>query len=310
MFAATSLIFGIMAPETYARQILRTEARRAGTSAHLIPAPSGTTIGQMIKITVVTPVVMFVSEPIVTISAIMLGINFGLLFALFIVVPPVLKMTYMLDSAHLGFGFLSGLAGSIMALITAPILEQIFRPLHLRLRGGMKSSVAPVEYRLVPAMIGSLLMVAGAFWVGYTASPKFHVTVPVAGTAVYVWGSKMVSVSFCISRLTTWLPRILTTGQISIVSYFFDAYPTDASILSALTTMAVFRLFSAGIVAIYFLESIMHIGGPHSFTIFGSLMIVLCFWPVLLYIFGASLRSRSRYSRGSDGSMSSAGMEG
>lgn len=308
MFAAVSLIFGAFAPETYARQLLRVEARRAGVSANIMPAPSGVTFGQIIKITVVTPVMMFISEPIVTMSALMLGINFGLLFSLFMAVPPVLEMTYMFEPHRQGLGFLSGLAGSAMALITSPILEQVFKPLHLKSRGIMQSGVQAVEYRLVPAIVGSLLMVAGVFWTAYTASPNFDPIVPIAGTAVYVWGSMMVAVS----PFEVVAPSLQKADhqQISIVSYFFDAYPKDASILSALTTMAVFRLFSAGIVAIFFLESIMKIGGPHSFVIFGSLMIIMCFWPILLYLFGPQLRSRSRYSKTEQSKMSPAMMEG
>ena len=137
------------------------------------------------------------------------------------------------------------------------------------------SGVAAVEYRLVPAVWGAMLMLASLFWVGWTAKPTTHPIVPITGTAFYAWGSISV--------------------VIGTISYFFDAYRSETSILSALTAMAVFRIFCGGIVSLYMLTGIMMIQGKWMFSVFGFIMAALVFWPLFLYVFGTKLRSKSRW---------------
>ncbi len=85
MFAA--FLFGVGMPETYARQIVRTRAKRAGQPHNLPKAESGVTLGEMARVTIIDPLIMLVSEPIVIMSALLLGANFGFLFQWFITVP-------------------------------------------------------------------------------------------------------------------------------------------------------------------------------------------------------------------------------
>lgn len=134
--------------------------------------------------------------------------------------------------------------------------------------------MAPIEYRLIPAMVGSLGMVGSLFWVGFTAAPSFHYFVPITGTGVYVWSSMSV-----------------LTG---LVSYIFDAYPAKGT-LSALTLMATTRIIFAAWLPLVIIQMIMGLQGKWAYSVFGFIAIAMMGIPVILFFFGARLRAWSRH---------------
>ena len=278
MFALLSLVFGALMPETYVREIIRRDARSRRAAHNLGPALSGVTVMQMARYTVIDPIIMMVSEPLVIGNTLLVGTNFAALFSLFTTVPSVLKLLYNVTPYTAGLGFLSGFGGTICGAISAILLEQISRPIFEKKMGMMKSGVVVIEYRLVPGVVGAIFMFFSLFWIGWTSKPTTSVVIPVTGTAFFVWGSIM--------------------SIISTISYTFDAYPRPTSILSALTAQATFRLFAAGITSLYFLTGVMKIQGSWTFSIFGFILIPLLFWPILLMVVGPHMRSRSRYSKG------------
>lgn len=137
------------------------------------------------------------------------------------------------------------------------------------------ANMAPIEYRLIPAMVGSLGMVGSLFWIGFTAKPSIHYAVPIVGTGVYVWSSM----------------SILT----ALVSYIFDAYPAKGT-LSALTLMATTRIIFAAWLPLVIIQMIMGLQGQWAYSVFGFIAIAMVAVPVILFLFGSRLRARSRYS--------------
>lgn len=179
-------------PETYPRAIMRTRAKRRGVPHGLPPARSGETIPAMLQVTVVQPLKMLVTEPIVIMITLYLGLNFGVLFQFFISVPAVLSEVYSFTMQEIALAFNAAIVGALAAAVTSILLDRISYPRALK--KAMDDHV-DIEYRLLPALIGSLGIVASLYWIGWTAKPTIMWPSPVLGTALYVWGNMSVLVS-------------------------------------------------------------------------------------------------------------------
>ena len=275
MITLAAYLFGIGMPETYGREIVRTRARRAGVPHKLMPAESGTTIPAMARITIINPLIMIVSDPITILTSLYLGFNFGVLFSFFISIPAVLHLTYDFTIQQIGIAFNAAIAGSLLAAGICILIDQaIFGYLSKSTHQTGTTTGPRIEYRLIPAMVGSILLIVSFFWVANTAAPNFHHTIPIIATAVYVWGNMSVLVSF--------------------VSYLFDAYP-PAGTLSALTAAACFRIACAGVIPLVIIQMIMGLTGKWTYQTFGIIAIVMAGIPVVLFLFGERWRHSSKY---------------
>ena len=193
IFAVAAFLFAVGMPETYGREIPRRRNRYRGLAPlNQPPAESGVTIAQMFRITVLTPLRMLVTEPIVILCSFYLGLNFAVVFQWFITVPVVLSSVYKFTPQNIGLAFTTAIAGASLAAITSIVIELGFYRKFVMAEG---KPMPRIEYRLIPAMIGGFLQVASLFWIGWTASPNFHWASPVLGTMVYVWGNVLVLVS-------------------------------------------------------------------------------------------------------------------
>ncbi|TKA35294.1 hypothetical protein B0A49_13884 [Cryomyces minteri] len=193
MIAFAAMLFGIGMPETYQREILRRKAKRQGLPpSQQSLAASGVTITEMFEITVLTPLKMLVTDPVVVLVSLYLGFNFAVIFQWFVTVPTVLGAVYGFSLQQAGLAFIAAIVGSILAALMSILIEQIITRGH---RKQHRNTVVAIEYRLIPAMIGGIFITASLFWIGWTASPKVNWRSPVLGTMVYVWGNLSVLVS-------------------------------------------------------------------------------------------------------------------
>ncbi len=274
MLMLAAFLLGIGMPETYPREVVRTRAKRAGRPHNLPKAESGVTFAEMAKVTIVDPLIMLVSEPIVIMSSLLLGANFGFLFQWFISVPVALKLTYGFTIQRVGLAFTSALVGTFLALVMSVVLDMVSYTRGVNKKMGMMPNI---EYRLYPAMLGAPLMMAALFWIGNTAKPSVNYIVPIVGTAVYVWGSMSV--------------------LIGIIAYLFDAYPPKGT-LAALTAAACFRIAFAGIIPLIVIQSFMQATPQWTLGAFGFVVLALIPVPYIMFFFGRRMRERSRYNVG------------
>ena len=195
-----ALLFGVAMPETYGREILRRRARRNGQPIRLAKAASGVTLREMAQFTVVDPIKMAFTEPIVIGLSLYVGLIFALIFQFFVAIPVVLSLTYGFTVQQAGIAFTSAIVGTLLAAATASTIEIVTRP-----RIGAQNPTRPLEWRMLPALLGGPLIMASLFWIGWTAVPTTHFLVPIFGTMVFIWGSFMVLV--CSSLLLLTGPR-------------------------------------------------------------------------------------------------------
>lgn len=231
MLTVGAYLFALGMPETYPREIQRRRAKRMGVPNNLVPAQSGVTLTDMAYVTIVQPLIMLVSEPIVIALSLYVGFIFATIFQFFIAVPAVLHLTYKFTVGQAGLAFTAAIGGVVLAAFTSTLCDRLTRP-HVSAR--THDGKVPEEYRMLPGMIGGIGITASFFWIAWTASPTIHFLVPIFGTALYIWGAA----------------SVLT----SAISYLFDAYP-PRNTLSALTAAACFRIFLAGLVPLFIIQS-------------------------------------------------------
>ena len=271
MLALVVYFFGLGMPETYPRAIMARRARRRGQTVRLAKARSGVTLGEMFHATFLSPLKMLVSEPIVSAISLYLGFNFAVVFSFFISIPVVLHKTYNFDIQHVGLAFTAAIAGALLAATSSILIDRV---VLARRRDVCPMETMAIEYRLYPAMLGGVFIMASLFWIAWTASPKVHYLTPIIGTLFYVWGNMSVLIAF--------------------ISYLFDAYPSRGT-LSALTAAASFRLVLGAALPLVIIQMIMGLTGAWALSVFGFISIAMLPVPFALYFWGPYLRARSRY---------------
>lgn len=167
IFLGAVTVFGIGISESYQREIPRRRAKRQGRKLEQDPPLSGSTIGEIVKITVIDPVIQVFTDPIVAMSTFILLFNFAVVMQFIITVPVALgsppPMGPGFSITQVGLAFTTVIAGAAVAALLNIMIEQVVT--------GMLSkrnipNYATVEYRLIPSMIGVLLVTASLFWIG------------------------------------------------------------------------------------------------------------------------------------------------
>lgn len=267
------LLFAIGIPETYQREIPRRIARRNGKKLEQPLAESGVTIAQILRTTVINPAIMLVAEPVVTLITLHLMLNWAVLFSWFIIVPTVLTGVYSWTLQKDGLAFLSAIIGSILAGATSIAIEQFMYARHKK--SGVKTMMS-IEFRLIPAMLGAVLIPASLFWIGWTAKPSVNEFSPIVGTGLYVYGSLLCLISF--------------------IPYLFDAYPPSGT-LAALTTAATMRILLGATVPLVILQMFGGLTGAWALSTFGFIGFAFMPIPFVLFFFGEKMRERSQFSK-------------
>ena len=181
MVIAAVLLFGIGMSETYQREIPRRRARRAGREIQQEPAQSGVTVSQMVRVTILDPIRMLFTEPIVGLISVVLVFNFAVVFQWFITVPAVLASVYGFDLEHVGLAFTTAIVGAVLAAICNTAIEQISTGRLMKQH--MITMAQSLEYRLIPAMIGQFLVTGSLFWIGKHATSSDLTAVERYGSA-------------------------------------------------------------------------------------------------------------------------------
>jgi cytochrome bd-type quinol oxidase subunit 2 len=118
----------------------------------------------MLTVTLLRPIHMLVTEPIVAFLSVYVGFNFSVLFAFFAAFPYVFRSVYHFSTEISGLVFLSIGVGCLLAVPTVLLCDRwLYQPRvkESKMAGG-DGTVAP-EYRLYPAMMGSFGLPVGLF---------------------------------------------------------------------------------------------------------------------------------------------------
>lgn len=160
-------LFGIGISESYQREIPRRRARRQGRVLQQDPALSGVTFGEMFRITVLDPIRQVFTDPVVAMCTFILVFNFAVVLQFFITVPVALGSAPPagpgFSISQVGLAFSTALVGAALAALVVILIEQVSTGMLMKRN---MPTFATIEYRLVPAMLGTILVTAACFWIG------------------------------------------------------------------------------------------------------------------------------------------------
>ena len=160
-------IFGLGISESYQREIPRRRARRQGRTYQEDPPLSGSTIGQMARVTVLDPLIQVFTEPLGFMATFLVCFTFAVAFQWFISVPVALGSPPPagpgFSIANVGLAFTGVFGGAGLAAIFNILIEQAVLPM---LESRNVPEFARVEYRLIPSIFGIMFITASLFWVG------------------------------------------------------------------------------------------------------------------------------------------------
>jgi hypothetical protein len=118
-------------------------------------------------------------------SALLLGI----LYLFFIAFPLIFRTHHQFNLWQVGLSFLGIGIGLIIGVLTDPVWSRIRLHYVSKLveSTGEPSNGEP-EFRLPPAIFGSLLVPPGLFMFAWTTYPSIHWIVPIIGSAIFGTG--------------------------------------------------------------------------------------------------------------------------
>ncbi|KAI4867677.1 bicyclomycin resistance protein [Hypoxylon rubiginosum] len=170
--------------ESYAPVILarKTAKLRKETGNDLLRSKldAGLTPGDYFKRGIIRPFRMLFLSPIVAITSFYMAITYGYLYLMFTTITEIFQEYYGFSTSTVGLAFLGlGVGSMIGILLFSATSDRYIQRKAAENKSGMKP-----EYRLPLLPLGAVLIPAGLFIYGWTASFRVHWIVPIIGTAI------------------------------------------------------------------------------------------------------------------------------
>ncbi|KAL7951834.1 major facilitator superfamily domain-containing protein [Trichoderma barbatum] len=271
----------LLVPETYHPILLRDKARKirkdTGDERWLAPSEkTQKTVVQAISTSLQTPFKLLIFEPMCLSLCIFTAILLGILYLFFGAFPLVFSTNHGFNLWQIGLTFVGIGVGMIVGMLSDPVWFRIRSRLMAKLEQetGVPGSSEP-EFRLPPAIVGSVLVPIGIFMFGWTTYSSVHWVVPIIGSAIFGWGNLLVF-----------------SG---IFTFLVDAYPMYAA--SALAASAFVRCSFAAVFPLFGTQMYNKLGFQWASTLLAFLTVAMMPFPYLFFKYGKKIRSKSRFAK-------------
>lgn len=281
MIGAVAWLITLFSEETYKKIILKKRAKKNGLPPppNLLPPSFGARMKFIFIVTVLRPIRMLLTEPIVAFLSIYTAFNFSVLFGFFDAFPFVFSSgeIYHFNTGESGLAFLGLGVGCVLGTLLFILVDRRFyrRKTMLRRKSGDMTHLPPEE-RLYAAMLGSLCLPVGLFWFAWTARRDVHWIVPIVATVPFATGNLLV---FC-----------------STVLYLIDTYGPLLG-ASAAAANGVLRYITGAVFPLFTLQMYRALGVGWATSLLGFVTLGLLPIPWVLYRWGLQIRKRSGYAQ-------------
>ncbi|KAG7527629.1 hypothetical protein FFLO_06738 [Filobasidium floriforme] len=279
MFSGILTIVGfLITPETYAPVLLQRRAallsKVTGRVYRYKGSPKKVQPKQLFKTALSKPWILLFREPIVFLLSLYLAIVYGTLYMLFGAFPIVFQQERGWSPGIGGLAFVGVLVGFAIAVLWTIFVEN---PRYTRKNDA--EGWLPPEQRLVPALIGGLLLPCGLFAFAWTASPKsIHWIAPIICSMPFGMGMVLVF--------------------LSIFNYLIDSYLLYAA--SVLAANSVLRSLFGVAFPLFVSNMYANLGVNWASTLVAFLSLACAPMPYVFFKFGRTIRRKSPYSREAD----------
>lgn len=204
------------------------------------------------------------------ILAIYAAVVYGILYLTFTAFPIVFAGERHWLQGNSGLSYIGIIVGQLLAMLFYMVLETRYRKV-----GATDPSKATPEARLLPAMIGGVLLPAGLFWFAFATYIYVHWVVSIIGSGLFGLGEVLLF--------------------ISIINYIIDSYTVFAA--SSLTSNAILRALFGAAFPLFSPILYQNLGAQWGSSIPAFLALACAPMPFLFYRFGKYLRDRSKYAQ-------------
>lgn len=272
--ALVLLLVGVFfVPETYSPVLLTRRARNlrldtGNWALHSRNEAQRADIGDIARTYLIRPIAMLVREPILLLVTIYMSLIYGILYLFFEAFPVSFNEE---REWNLGVGALP-----FLSIAIGIILGSIVILFHIRLRYAsivQSHGSVPPEERLLPMMLGSILLPAGLFWWAWTSNPNI-----------------------------IWVPQVIAGVPIGMglvmiflqgLNYIIDVYTKNAN--SAVAANVFLRSWVGAGFTMFATGMFHNLGVPWATSLLAFLCTALVPVPFLFWIYGAAIRRRSKF---------------
>ncbi|KAJ5663448.1 Polyamine transporter 4 [Penicillium longicatenatum] len=232
------------------------------------------TLRKFITSTIVRPLHMLMTEPLVGFICLYTGFQFALLYTFIVASPWVFKTIYGFSMSAQGLSFLGMVGGCMVAPFILIALDYF-----LRIRNKLRSSSESFspENKLRNALYGSFILPIALFWFGWSAKSSVHWICPILAQALAFVGSYLIYVP-------------CSLYMVDVYGAKYSASSNGASSFSRYTLSAAFPLFVT--------QMYEKLGVGWASSLLGFLALGMAPIPWVFYHYGPVLRSRSSYEHG------------
>lgn len=224
----------------------------------------------IVLMTLVKPITLNFTEPIVFLLNLYIALIYGLLYIWFESFPLVFEGIYGFSLGIEGVAFLGILVGTLIG--AACLFAWLY--FYQEKQFDDEGNIAP-EKRLIPAMVGCFFVPICLFWFGWASRSDVHWIVPIIGTSF-----------FGIAAFTLFN---------AVLPYLSDAYPDSvASVLAGNDLMR--SAFGAGF-PLFATAMYKRLGINWASSLLAFLGIAFIPIPFVLYKFGKRIRNKSKLAR-------------
>ncbi|KIY71160.1 MFS general substrate transporter [Cylindrobasidium torrendii FP15055 ss-10] len=272
ILTATYIVFlPIIMRETRTSIILRNMARkrRKETGSLRYKArieDEGVHMKQLIWISVTRPVVLLITEPLVTSFSLWIAFAWGVTYALLESIPLVFQNLHHFNTGQTGSVFITIFIGCVAGYFLNGYQEKLYQH-NYALRGP--------EARLYGACFAAISLPVGMFIYAWTSFSFVHWIAPVIGIFVLILSTYIIFVA--------------------VFTYLADSYGPYAS--SALAGQSMCRNLAAMAFPLFTTPMFTKLGYQWAGTLFACIATLMIPIPYVLFRYGPSIRSHSKFSR-------------
>lgn len=283
IFAGIMLALNILLlPETYSPVLLYWKARElrrlTGDDRYRSPLEfNKVSFWSRLRISLYRPILLFITEPIISIHSVYLAIVFIVLYTFIAGYVSIYEEANGFGARASALAFLGIEAGVLLSALTVPLSMRLLRRDINRSRERGQRRPNP-EISLYMGMFGAPCIPISLFWMGWTARLSISFWSPLIASVVFGFGTLCVFVS--------------------AFQYVADSF--ELNVASALSTLQMFRLVSAGVMAIVSELMYKKLGIGWTLSLLGFLSLLFCPAPYLFHWKGYKVRSWSKYARNSE----------
>jgi MFS family permease len=263
--------------ETYKKVVLRRRAIRMGLGDTSSQQTSvARTIRHFFTVLILRPLHMLFTEPIVTLVSLYNGFIFGLLYTFVTSVPWIFRHYYNFEETSESLSYLGVTLGTFIACGPFVLIDFSFYQKRLTRWQRTHDDTEPLDpkNRLVPAMMGSLLLPTSLLIAGWTAQYRIHWFAPIFFQGMSMVASLLIYAGVNLFMLDSYGP-------------LYGASANGAMMLSRYTLGFAFPLFA--------LRMFQALGAGWATTILASCTLLMAPIPWCFWVFGEQLRKRSKY---------------